>query len=363
MRPKGSKDKQKRKVKRILNGAEERDLIAEYVGGESTRNLIKKYKVTKSYISLMFKRRGVSARIDPSFVCQWEQIEDIKNVERGISGVYAIYFIHNINSNNIKLYIGSSVDISNRLKDHVRHLNQDTHNSQNLKKMFYDRDYSVKYAIIERCDTDIIMQKESFYLGAWSKSCLLNQWKSTNVDELKPWLDEAIKRDSYAKNYVINKDTGCKESLSVHKDGYSRMKVIIGSRNNFPGEAKYLYKHRIAYWEKHGEYPELVRHLCNNPRCYNADHLSTGNYRDNALDKRGDFAKEFESKWLEFGADLYKLSDYYGDRWKKNMELKDGKVSRMIYEWEKKLDLRKKYPDIIKNNMDRRYNSLAIREV
>jgi hypothetical protein len=363
MRPKGSKDKKKRKVKRILNGAEERDLIADYVGGESTRNLIKKYKVTKSYISLMFKRRGVSARIDPSFVCQWEQIDDTKNIERGISGVYAIYFVNKNNLNDIKIYIGSSVDMFDRFRDHVRHLNQGTHNSQNLKKMFSDSDYSIRYAIIERCDPDSIMQKETFYLNKWSKSCLLNTWRSNSDSELRPWLEAAVKRDAYAKNYVINKDTGCKESLCVHKRGYASMRVVIGGSNNTKGDARYLYKHRVAYWEKHGEYPELVRHLCNNPKCYNADHLAKGNHRDNALDKRGDFPQEFESKWLEFGADLYKLSDYYGDRWKKNMELKDGKVSRMIYEWEKKLDLRKKYPDIIKNNMDRRYNSLAIREV
>jgi hypothetical protein len=363
MRPKGSKDKKKRKVKKILNGIEERLLIEDYQNGECTKNLIEKYKVTKSYISLIFKRRGICFRIDPSCISKWEKVDDPNYMEGGISGVYAIYFIHNINSNNIKLYIGSSVDISNRLQDHSRHLNQNTHSSQNLKNMFCDRDYSIRYAIIERCDPDSIMQKEAFYLSRWSKSCLLNTWRPNSDNEMRPWLEAAVKRDAYAKNYIINKDTGCKESLCVHKRGYASMKVVIGNFNNIKGDAKYLYKHRVAYWEKHGEYPELVRHLCDNPKCYNADHLVKGNHRDNALDKRGDFPEEFESKWLEFGANLYKLSDYYADRWVKNMELSEGKVSRMVYEWEKKLGLRKKYPDIIRNNSSRRYNGLVIREV
>jgi hypothetical protein len=117
------------------------------------------------------------------------------------------------------------------------------------------------------------------------------------------------------------------------------MKVVVGRSCNMRGGAKYLYKHRVAYWEKHGEYPELVRHLCNNPKCYNADHLIKGNHRDNALDKRGNFPQEFESRWLEFGADLYKLSDHYDDRWKNNTNLSGGKISCMIYEWEKKLNV------------------------
>jgi hypothetical protein len=171
---------------------------------------------------------------------------------------------------------------------------------------------------------------------------------SNDEDELKPWLQEAIDRNSYTKNYIMNKYSGCKESLSVQKRGYASIRVVVG------GKAKYLYKHRVAYWEKYGEYPELIRHLCNNRKCYNADHLIKGNHRDNALDKRGGFPEEFESKWLEFGADLYKLSDYYGDRWKKNVLLKDGKVSGMVYAWEKKLNLRKKYPEVIRNNTNRR---------
>lgn len=359
MRKIGSKDTKKRKIKRILNGSEERQLIDEYENGIPTKNLLKKYNVTKGYISNMFKRRGLNRRIDFSIVSQWEKIDDPKNLESSISGVYAIYFINkDYATNDIKLYIGSSSDICSRFKNHIGCLNSDSHYSKLLSSIFKNENYSINYAIIERCDSSEMMQKEGAYLSRWSKSCLLNTWRSTTEEELGPWLQEAIKRDSYVKNYTINEITGCKESDYVHKSGYGTMHVTINSKNNMPGNTRYLYKHRVAYWEKTGEYPELVRHLCNNSKCYNPDHLTKGTHRDNALDKRGDFPEEFESKWLEFGADLSKLNEFYKDKWKSKMKLGDGLVSRQIYQWEIKLNLREKYPDIIKANENRRFNAL-----
>ena len=189
---------------------------------------------------------------------------------------------------------------------------------------------------------------------------MLNTWAFVSSDTLKPWLEEAVKRKSYCKQYKINSATGCKESISVHKSGYARMRVFVGDQ----GQKKYLYKHRVAYWEKYGEYPELIRHTCNNPKCYNADHLVKGNHRDNALDKRKGFAEEFEAKWIEYGADLVKLNDYFGNRWKRSMALDNNMVSPLLYIWERKLDLREKYPDIIKNNTNRRMDRFALnREV
>lgn len=359
MRKIGAKDIKKRKVKTILNGCEERDLINDYENGVSTKTLLKKYNVTKGYVSNMFKRRGLGRRVDFSCVAKWERIKDPKDLEENISGVYAIYFTNkDYATNDIKLYIGSSSNISSRLQEHMRNLNNNNHYSKLLTAAFNNQQYSINYAIIERCDSSDMMQREGFYLSKWSKSCLLNTWRSTTKEELEPWLQEAINRDAYAKNYTINEITGCKESDYVHKSGYGAMQVTINSKNNVPGDTKYLYKHRVAYWEKHGEYPELVRHLCNNPKCYNADHLDKGTHRDNALDKRGDFPEEFESKWLEFGADLQKLNDYYGVKWNSNMKLGNSMVSRQIYQWEIKLNLREKYPDVIKANKNRRFNSL-----
>jgi len=45
-------------------------------------------------------------------------------------------------------------------------------------------------------------------------------------------------------------------------------------------------KHRRVYFEATGEWPEVVRHKCDNPRCINIDHLEGGTYVDNMRDMK-----------------------------------------------------------------------------
>lgn len=356
MRPKNSKDLVKRKRKTILNGAEERLLICDYENNIGVGRLCKKYNVTKSYISNMFKNRNIKKKIYLSAVKLWETI-DIKTFkQQDVSGVYAIYFVNKSDYNDIKIYIGSSVNIVQRLRDHHRELTKDVHASTLLLEYFNNPNYLIHYAIIEKCADDLILQKEAYYLHSYNQKCLLNQWKPTKKDDLVRWLERAITNDSYAKNYTINPTTGCKESNCVHKSGYGRMMVTLdGLNSQYKGQTKYFYKHRVAYWEKTGEYPELIRHKCHNPACYNADHLESGSYRDNSLDKRKDFPEIFEQKWVAYGGDLVKLTEYFKDRWMGNQLWHGKKVSFAIYSWEKKLKLREKYPDIVATRK-RRYN-------
>lgn len=48
-------------------------------------------------------------------------------------------------------------------------------------------------------------------------------------------------------------------------------------------------KHRRVYYETTGEWPPVVRHKCDNPRCINPEHLEGGTHVDNMQDciKRG----------------------------------------------------------------------------
>lgn len=43
--------------------------------------------------------------------------------------------------------------------------------------------------------------------------------------------------------------------------------------------------HRVSYFWKTGEWPEVVRHKCHNPACVNPDHLEGGSHQDNANDR------------------------------------------------------------------------------
>lgn len=73
-------------------------------------------------------------------------------------------------------------------------------------------------------------------------------------------------------------------------------------------KGKLRYVHRIAYADFHnleeGELPPLIRHLCNNPRCINPQHLEAGTHQDNANDRvaAGRSAKNLFGK-RTFGAE------------------------------------------------------------
>lgn len=47
---------------------------------------------------------------------------------------------------------------------------------------------------------------------------------------------------------------------------------------------KYYLVHRLAFEERHGYLPDVVRHTCDNPPCYNPDHLIAGTQADNMRD-------------------------------------------------------------------------------
>jgi predicted GIY-YIG superfamily endonuclease len=311
----------------------------------------------------MFKLRNIKKRIDWSVIKQWLVVDDIEIIEEGVNGIYALFFINILDSNKIKLYIGSSTNIKTRLKSHIRELKTDQHKSTNLLTIYKDDNYTMRYAIIEICSDKEILQKENEYLRRWSDSCLLNRSKPTNKEDVAPWLEAVLKNKAYRDGYVINNETGCKESTSVSKSGYSQVNVTLGGSSvKGKGVTKYFTKHRVAFWEKNGSYPELIRHKCGNRRCYNPDHLESGNHRDNSLDRRGDFPEIFEKAWLELNGDLEKLTKHFSDRWTCCQIWRGKAVSYSVYNWEKKLGLKEKYPEILDVNNDRRF-SLSYRKL
>jgi len=353
MRPKGTKDKKKRKIKKILKGPEEIEIIKRYKEGLSLNDLSKLYNVSKAALSCMLKTRNIKCRVNNYHLSLWKKIDNVKKMKKNICGVYCIYFVNKTDNNDIKLYIGSSVNIKNRLRDHIGALESERHSSPKLFEFFNDNNYTMSMAVMQECEAVDVLEQESKMLGEFDSSCLINTWKPTKQEDILPWLKKAITLESY-KNYTLT-DTGCWESKHIHKSGYARL-AVVAFKDWGPGEKKYMYSHRVAYWEKYGEYPELIRHKCGNSKCKNPDHLEKGNYRDNALDKRGDFPDLFEKKWLEFCGDPVKLSEYFSDRWSANQKWKDTKISYSIYDWEKKLNLRKKYPEVLDANDSRRFS-------
>lgn len=65
-------------------------------------------------------------------------------------------------------------------------------------------------------------------------------------------------------------------------------------------KGKVHYVHRLAYTEAHGEIPKglVIRHICDNPCCYNIEHLTVGTQKDNMQDasKRGRVNKTIKAR-------------------------------------------------------------------
>jgi len=83
-------------------------------------------------------------------------------------------------------------------------------------------------------------------------------------------------RVSYQRNADLGIDPECHECIShkTFKTGYPRM-----AREGF------YHMHRYLYFRSTGESPEVVMHLCDNPKCINLKHLKAGTHADNVRDK------------------------------------------------------------------------------
>lgn len=49
-------------------------------------------------------------------------------------------------------------------------------------------------------------------------------------------------------------------------------------------EGRRVYAHRLAFFKAHGWWPQVVRHSCDNPPCWNQVHLNAGTHADNVRD-------------------------------------------------------------------------------
>ena len=198
-RPKGSKDTTKRKRKVFLNGKQERELIKDYEKGLSVSDITKKYNISKVNFSTIKKQRGVKNRIHNSELLDVENV-DVESKEE-VSGIYGIYFEwiydetdedRGFKVNNIKIYIGSSVNMNERCRTHLRDLKAKGHYSKDIQKMYDSGEYNIKIIILEKCEPEEVMQKEREYQYKWNKSCLLNKWRATNLEDIEPFLKKAV---------------------------------------------------------------------------------------------------------------------------------------------------------------------------
>lgn len=93
-----------------------------------------------------------------------------------ICGIYAIYSEY-----NGKIYIGSSIEIYNRIKRHFYHLIKNKHNNSPMQNTFNTYGINVfKTAIIEECSKEDLIVREQWYIDLF---CAYNKEYGYNLSK------------------------------------------------------------------------------------------------------------------------------------------------------------------------------------
>jgi hypothetical protein len=93
-----------------------------------------------------------------------------------------------------------------------------------------------------------------------------------------------VMKDDLARfhtKYVVNEDTGCWNWIGVmHPSEYGHFGITVN------GKVVQKRAHRFSFEKLVGPIPhgEIIRHICNNRKCVNPDHLKSGTSSDNMQD-------------------------------------------------------------------------------
>ena len=94
-------------------------------------------------------------------------------MKKQIIGIYKIQ-----NQINDKLYIGSSFDISERIRTHLSKLKNNTHKNAHLQSAINKYNLNnFKFSIIEECEKEDLITKEQYYINSYDWDKLYNKTK------------------------------------------------------------------------------------------------------------------------------------------------------------------------------------------
>lgn len=131
-----------------------------------------------------------------------------KQIRKRQIGIYAI-----TNILNNKVYIGSSVVINRRWVEHKRTLNNNSHpNIHLLRAWLKDKSDSFQFSIIEFCDSDVLLDRESYWITYYKSlspefGYNLNMPNAINISKSFPRNKHSIGLRYKLKIVVININT------------------------------------------------------------------------------------------------------------------------------------------------------------
>tara|TARA_Y100001938_G_C8079660_1_gene428284 strand:+ start:444 stop:1871 length:1428 start_codon:yes stop_codon:yes gene_type:complete len=334
-RPVGSKDKSKREKRDTLSGKQQKQIINLRKQGLTVNQIAKKMETSFSVVHLAFKEARKLNRLKSFF--------DTGTLKGKITegacqvGVYALYASSLDSKNYIsKVYIGSSRDTWKRLESHFYDLDKGKHYNKEMQDAYDSGKYKFNAFWLERGDFEhgLELKLETEHINRYEKVSLFNTWSQPSLEEIQPYLDKYKHYLDDESRYTVD-ENGCWNWNQIKPNGYSKEIACF-----IDGNKKYIRPHRLSYYNTYGEYPELVRHMCDNRACVNPECLKKGSHQQNGLDKTREFRKQFEYWWLRYDGDVKKLTEHFG--FKENCDTGSGS----IYLWEKKLGIKEKYKDV-----------------
>ena len=327
-RPIGSKDRKKRGKKYAIN-RKTKNLINNLFSSGLNYSQIQE-KMNHEFTHAQIKGAKEKPDLNINHVSY-----ELTEFKKDICGVYTIGLFQI--GKRAKWYIGSSVNICERIRSHISTLKKNKHYNKELQQEF-NRVYSNKNSkyklfVLQECAESELYTNENKLIKRFCQGCLLNKW-FTDKEEFRPFYDKAAKYFN-PDRYTIENDCWIWKTT---KRSYGRPIAVT-----IYDDKKEIPPHRLSYYIEHGEIPDIVRHQCENKRCVNPKHLKNGSYSDNAKDIQNspkykedmkNNREEFEQLWLQ----------YRGD---KNLITDNSRFSvYMYYKLKSQLKLSTKYPEI-----------------
>ena len=181
--------------------------------------------------------------------------------------ICGIYKIKNIKNN--KIYIGSSIDIQRRWKEHISDLQHNKHPNTHLQNSWnkYGKENFI-FEILEKCDSDCLLEKEQYYIDKYKVAESNNGYNIAPRAD-KPFLSEYGKKRVKEVNSEKFKGENClfhkyKESEIIYvikmlKDGCYTLEDISNKTNIPIGTIKSIYyKDSWKYLTQNIDFPKLI---------------------------------------------------------------------------------------------------------
>lgn len=116
-----------------------------------------------------------------------------------MSGVYQIY-----NPINNKRYIGSSINVERRLKEHLRNLKKNTHCNVHLQSAYNKYKDVLQFQFLEECEPDECLIFEQYYLDYITNPYLRYLADPGNTYTTKELRDAGFHSAARNKRYLLN---------------------------------------------------------------------------------------------------------------------------------------------------------------